>query len=89
MKKTITLLVVVMVVLGVTSSAIVSAQDDALVIWADEINAPIIEGFAEGFTEEFGVDVQVQQLQFGDIRGEFITAAPAGEGPDIILGAHD
>jgi ABC-type glycerol-3-phosphate transport system substrate-binding protein len=25
----------------------------------------------------------------GDIRSDFITAAPTGSGPDIILGAHD
>jgi maltose/maltodextrin transport system substrate-binding protein/arabinogalactan oligomer/maltooligosaccharide transport system substrate-binding protein len=68
----------------------VFAQDDAaLVIWADETRAPILEQLGDIFTEEFGVDVVVQQLAFGDIRDNFKNAAPAGEGPDIIVGAHD
>jgi len=28
-------------------------------------------------------------VNFGDIKSKFLTAAPAGEGPDIIVGAHD
>jgi maltose-binding protein MalE len=31
----------------------------------------------------------VQELAFGDIRDRLIVAGPAGEGPDIIIGAHD
>ena len=68
----------------------VFAQDDiALTIWADETRAPILEQLGDIFSEEFGVDVVVQQLAFGDIRDNFKNAAPAGEGPDIIVGAHD
>jgi maltose-binding protein MalE len=33
--------------------------------------------------------VAVQELAFGDIRDRLIVAGPAGEGPDIIIGAHD
>ncbi len=31
----------------------------------------------------------VAPVGFGDIRGQFTTAAPTGAGPDIIIGAHD
>ncbi len=60
-----------------------------LVIWADENRAPIMEEIAKAFTEKYGVEVEVQQVGFGDIRDQFKVAAPAGEGPDIIIGAHD
>jgi maltose/maltodextrin transport system substrate-binding protein/arabinogalactan oligomer/maltooligosaccharide transport system substrate-binding protein len=60
-----------------------------LVIWADETRSPILEGLGAQFTEQYGVPVVVQQLGFGDIRDNMKVAAPAGEGPDIIIGAHD
>jgi arabinogalactan oligomer / maltooligosaccharide transport system substrate-binding protein len=31
----------------------------------------------------------VEQKEFGGIRDDFKIAGPAGEGPDIIIGAHD
>ena len=65
------------------------AQDDALVIWADDKRAPILEDVGAAFEEEFGIAVEVQQLEFGDVRSQVLTAAPAGEGPDIFIGAHD
>ena len=42
---------------------------------------------AEAFQSEYGVGLVVEQV--ADIRDQFVIAAPAGEGPDIILGAHD
>ena len=82
------MLVILALMVGVFGN--VAAQDDlALTIWTDETRAPIIEQLGESFTEEFGVEVVVQQLAFGDIRDNFKNAAPAGEGPDIIVGAHD
>jgi len=85
--KVFALIIAMMMVIGVLS---VSAQDeDALVIWADDTRAPILEELGASFEEEFGIPVVVQELEFGDIRDQFKTAAPAGEGPDIIIGAHD
>ena len=84
--KILSLLIVMMMVMGVLS---VTAQDDALVIWADSQRSPILEELGEEFEAEFGIPVVVQELDFGDIRDQLKTAAPAGEGPDIIIGAHD
>ncbi len=67
----------------------VSSQDDSLTIWADDTRAPILEELGAQFEEEFGIPVLVHELGFGDIRDQFKTAAPAGEGPDMIIGAHD
>lgn len=84
--KIFALLIAMTMVMGVLS---VSAQDDALVIWADDTRAPILEELGASFEEEFGIPVVIQELEFGDIRDQFKTAGPAGEGPDIIIGAHD
>lgn len=61
----------------------------ALTIWADEQRAPILEDLGAKFAEQTGVKLVVVQKAIGDIRSDFITAAPTGSGPDIILGAHD
>jgi len=61
----------------------------ALTIWADEQRAPILEDLGAKFAEQTGVKLVVVQKAIGDIRADFITAAPTGSGPDIILGAHD
>jgi maltose-binding protein MalE len=60
-----------------------------LVIWADEKRAPVIESIAPAFTEATGVEVQVILVDFGDMKDEVTTKGPAGEGPDIFIGAHD
>ncbi|MFU8772699.1 MAG: sugar ABC transporter substrate-binding protein, partial [Anaerolineales bacterium] len=60
-----------------------------LVVWADETRSPIIDTLGNQFAQEFGVRLVVQQMGFGDIRDQLAVAGPAGEGPDIIIGAHD
>ena len=35
------------------------------------------------------VELTFQELRRRDIRDRLVTADPAGEGPDIIIGAHD
>ena len=71
------------------SAFVISAQDDSLTIWADDTRAPILEELGAQFEDEFGIPVVIHELGFGDIRDQFKTAAPAGEGPDMIIGAHD
>ncbi len=71
-----------------TEPPLVRAEAD-LVIWADDTRTPAITPFAEQFAADNGITVAVQELGFGDIRDRLIVAAPAGEGPDIIIGAHD
>lgn len=61
----------------------------ALVIWADDTRAPVLESLAEEFEAEFGLGIVVTEKAFDDIRDDFKVAGPAGEGPDIIIGAHD
>ena len=64
-----------------------SAPETSITIWADDTRAPILLELADAFEAEYGVALVVEQV--ADIRDQFVIAAPAGEGPDIILGAHD
>lgn len=60
-----------------------------ILIWADETRSPIIEEVAGLYADQLGIKVEVVQLGFGDIRDQMKVAGPAGEGPDIFIGAHD
>jgi maltose-binding protein MalE len=88
MKKLTFLLIVTLMV--VSMLPVVSAQETpTLLIWADETRASVINDNVAAFEEAAGVDVEVQQVDFGAIRDQLKVAGPAGEGPDIIIGAHD
>jgi maltose-binding protein MalE len=60
-----------------------------LVIWTDDTRQPVIEAIAQPFADELGIVVAVQEMQFGEIRELMSLTAASGEGPDIIIGAHD
>ena len=59
----------------------------SLRIWADEQRAPVLSDLAEDFKAEYGVELVVENIS--GIRDQFLVAAPAGEGPDIVILAHD
>ena len=65
------------------------SEPGKLIIWCDETRAPVMQDLAQQFTEKYGVPVEVQEVGFGDIRDRLGIAGPAGEGPDILIGAHD
>jgi arabinogalactan oligomer/maltooligosaccharide transport system substrate-binding protein len=80
------LLIVVALLLGTVSS--VFAQS-TLVIWADITRAPAILALADQVEADLGITLEVVEIGFGDIRDQLLTAGPAGEGPDVLIGAHD
>jgi maltose-binding protein MalE len=59
------------------------------VVWADDKFGAVIEEVAVPFTEETGIDVEITVIDFQDMREQIVTQAPAGEGPDLFIGAHD
>jgi arabinogalactan oligomer / maltooligosaccharide transport system substrate-binding protein len=63
--------------------------DADLVIWADDTRRGVIEPFAEQFGEEQGITVAVQEVPFDQIRDNVAIQGPAGQGPDVFIGAHD
>ena len=56
-------------------------------VWADDTRAPILQGLAADFQAKYGVELLVELKSA--IRDDFQVAAPVGEGPDIIVIAHD
>jgi len=63
--------------------------EGTLTIWVNPERAPIIEAAGKEFTAKYNVPIRIQTMGFGDVRNNFNVAAPAGNGPDIIAGAHD
>jgi arabinogalactan oligomer / maltooligosaccharide transport system substrate-binding protein len=65
-----------------------ATQPDAtLRIWADDTRSAILAPLAAAFLAEYNVEVIIEEV--ANIRDQFIIAAPAGEGPDITIIAHD
>ncbi len=60
-----------------------------LVIWVDANREPGMIEASEKYEADTGVTVTVVQKEFGDIRNDFLSLVPTGEGPDIAVGAHD
>lgn len=88
MKRTFSFALVLVLTLALGGAALASTPGE-LLIWADDTRAPVMEDLGRQFEAEFGVPVKVTELGFGDIRSQLAVAGPAGEGPDIIVGAHD
>nr|BFF23159.1 hypothetical protein GCM10025732_11240 [Glycomyces mayteni] len=59
-----------------------------LVIWADETRTPVLKEFVKDFETTVGVKVTVEE-HVETLRQDFLTAAEQGQGPDIVVGAHD
>ncbi len=49
----------------------------------------MLEPIADEFAAAEGITVEVVEIPNDEIRSQFSIAAPAGEGPDIVTGAHD
>jgi len=85
--KLMVLLLLVLVMLGSLNG--VMAQGTTLVIWADENRAQILQGLADQVSADLGITLDIVEQPFGGIRDQLTIAGPVGEGPDILLGAHD
>ncbi len=71
------------------TAAFVPSVEGTLTIWSDADRLEALESLGSAFTEQYGVPVRVQTMGFGDIRNNLQLGGPVGEGPDIIIGAHD
>ena len=69
--------------------ATTSPQPVKLVVWAEEKVATALDPLVGAYEAAAGVDIEVVVYDFGAIRTDVQTAGPAGEGPDVFLGAHD
>ncbi|WP_026174730.1 sugar ABC transporter substrate-binding protein [Acaricomes phytoseiuli] len=61
-----------------------------LTIWAGTQEVAGLQPTVDQFTADTGVKINLVQRDFSDqVVSDFITQAPTGQGPDIVLGAHD
>ncbi len=65
-----------------------SRGDADLVIWTDALKIDAVKEVADGFASDNGISVDVQAVS-ADLQAAFITANSAGNGPDVVVGAHD
>ena len=65
-----------------------SATGGTLRIWTDKDRKADIERIANAWGSRLGVNVEVVEKGFGDIRDQLKTVQPA-TAPDVIIGAHD
>ena len=68
-------------------SGVPTRGDADLVIWTDDLKVDAVKEIADGFAETNGITADVQVIT--DVQSNFITANTAGNGPDVVLGAHD
>ncbi|MCH8561370.1 sugar ABC transporter substrate-binding protein [Nesterenkonia sp. DZ6] len=66
-----------------------AAASGSLTIWADANRAEVLADVAEDFESDTGISVEIVQQDFEEIRDQFVSQVPTGEGPDIAVGAHD
>ncbi|WP_304605995.1 sugar ABC transporter substrate-binding protein [Actinotalea lenta] len=69
-----------------TDAAPVRGNED-LVIWTDDTHLAAMQAVADTYAAANGITVGVQAVT--DTRAAFITANQAGNGPDVLVGAHD
>ncbi|PKH39621.1 arabinogalactan oligomer / maltooligosaccharide transport system substrate-binding protein [Nocardioides alpinus] len=62
--------------------------DADLLVWTDSLKIDAVTEVAETFGEANGITVKVQAIS-EDLQGSFVTADAAGNGPDVVVGAHD
>lgn len=62
--------------------------DADLVIWTDALKIDAVKTVADTFAEQNGITVEVQAVS-SDLQTNFVTANAAGNGPDVVVGAHD
>lgn len=74
---------------GDTEGDAAGGDSPELVIWTDAEREDAIADAAVAFEEETGATVTLVQKNFEDLRNDFISQVPTGEGPDITVGAHD
>jgi maltose/maltodextrin transport system substrate-binding protein/arabinogalactan oligomer/maltooligosaccharide transport system substrate-binding protein len=65
------------------------SKEGVLTLWVHKGAVQAVTKVSADFTAKYNIQVSVQELDFGGIRDSLKTAGPAGEGPDIIVGAHD
>jgi arabinogalactan oligomer/maltooligosaccharide transport system substrate-binding protein len=65
------------------------ADGGSLTLWVDDNRVEEMVPVVEAFHEDTGVTVELAQKASEDIGPDFVAQVPTGEGPDMIISAHD
>src|SRR5688572_27170634 len=65
------------------------AAGGTLTVWVDAERVDALQAAADAYSEETGVEVELVGRDNATIKDDFIQQVPTGEGPDIVMGAHD
>lgn len=65
------------------------AVEGGLTVWVDETRQGPVQAAADAYMDATGVPVDLVLKNFDDIRADFTTQVPTGNGPDITVGAND
>jgi arabinogalactan oligomer/maltooligosaccharide transport system substrate-binding protein len=71
------------------SSSAAPSSSTTLTVWVDAERSPALKDIAAKFKEEKGISIKLVVKDFAAVRDDFITQAPTGKGPDIMVGPHD
>lgn len=65
------------------------AEGGSLTVWVDAERVDALTGAADAYTKKTGVKVDLVSKDNATIKDDFIQQVPTGEGPDVVMGAHD
>jgi maltose-binding protein MalE len=71
------------------TATFVPSAEGTLTVWTDQGRSTAVEAMGKEFTAKYNVPVRTQVMAFGDVRNNLQLGGPVGQGPDIIVGAHD
>ena len=89
MKKLAILALTLAVSMGFLIGPVAASEPGELLIWADDNRIEVLQEFEDEFEEELGVPIILREKSFDAINDDLGVEAPAGEGPDVFVGAHD
>ncbi|MFI6291588.1 extracellular solute-binding protein [Nonomuraea sp. NPDC050790] len=89
MRKLTALAATALLVAGCAAEKAAAPPTPTLTVWADDSRAAPLRGIAATFEKDRGVKVKIVQKAMGNLRDDFVSQAPSGQGPDVIVGPHD
>ncbi|MBP7999811.1 MAG: extracellular solute-binding protein [Chloroflexi bacterium] len=61
--------------------------ETTITVWSDDLLTPVLNELVPTFQEQYGIGLVIENVP--DRNDQFPIAAPAGEGPDIVMLPHD
>ena len=65
-------------------------SSDSIKVWTGmDAEYPTLLAQCQDFEKQTGKKIELLKVPFNDLRNKYLIAAPAGLGPDIVIGAQD